>query len=316
MAQNSHRPAFVRQVVNIAIFIAFVIGIEYYYGWFDLLAPWKNQSPAHLCVAVALVFSSYWVRSIRVYDYFRGQIQGSFLRCFKLTLQHNLLNNLLPMRTGEISFPVLMSRYFQISMLRSVPALLWFRFLDLHTMGGLAVLVVNPFPLHTPFTILVLVAWMILPALAFWGSRRLRLALETRAQDNKVGSFLLKVIRGMPQESIAFQRTWALTLATWAVKLGVFAWVLRLFVDIPWTGAFLGAILGDLTSVLPFHSIGGAGTYEAGVVAGLVPFGASANAALAAAINLHLFLLAATLFGGALSLLLKGEITKDRRVVL
>ncbi|MFQ5538777.1 MAG: lysylphosphatidylglycerol synthase domain-containing protein [Candidatus Binatia bacterium] len=315
MVQKSHRQDFVRQLVRIAIFIAFVIGIEFYYGWLDLLVPWKNQSPAQLCLAVALVFSSYWVRSMRVYDYFRDQIQGSFLLCFKLTLQHNLLNNLLPMRTGEISFPVLMSRYFQISMLRSVPALLWFRMLDLHTVGALAVLIANPFPRHMLLAILVLVAWMTLPALAFWGSHRLMLVLEARAQ-NRAGLFLLKVIRGMPQESITFGRTWVWTLSTWAVKLGVFAWVLQLFVDIPWSGAFLGAILGDLTSVLPFHNIGGAGTYEAGVVAGLVPFGASASSALAAAINLHLFLLAATLFGGALSLLLKGETTEGRRVVL
>ncbi len=304
-----------RWLVNIAIFIAFVIGIEVYFGWLDLLAPWEDKSPARLCLALALVFSSYWVRSMRVYDYFRDQIQGSFLRCFKLTLQHNLLNNLLPMRTGEISFPVLMSRYFQISILRSVPALLWFRLLDLHTVGALALLIANPFPRYTLLTILMLAAWMTLPALAFWGSNHLKSVLETRAQ-NRVGSLLLKVMNGMPQESIAFRRTWVWTLATWAVKLGVFAWVLRLFVEIPWSGALLGAVLGDLTSILPVHNIGGAGTYEAGVVAGMLPFGVGASAALAAAINLHLFLLAATLFGGALSLLLKGETPEDRQVVL
>ncbi len=315
MVQKNHRPAFVRRLVNIAIFIAFVVGVELYYGWLDLLAPWKNQSPARLCLALALVFSSYWVRSMRVYDYFRDQIKGSFLPCFKLTLQHNLLNNLLPMRTGEISFPVLMSRYFQISMLRSVPALLWFRLLDLHTVGALALLIVNPFPRHTLLVILMLAAWMTLPALAFWGSNHLKSVLKTRAQ-NRVGSLLLKVMHGMPQELIAFRRTWVWTLATWAVKLGVFAWVLRLFVDIPWSGALLGAVLGDLTSILPVHNIGGAGTYEAGVVAGMLPFGVGASAALAAAINLHLFLLAATLFGGALSLLLKGETPEDRQVVL
>ena len=315
MVQKSHHPAFVRPLVNIAIFIAFVIGIEVYYGWLDLLAPWADQSPARLCLALALVFSSYWVRSMRVYDYFRDQIQGSFLRCFKLTLQHNLLNTLLPMRTGEISFPVLMSRYFQISILRSVPALLWFRLLDLHTVGALALLIANPFPRYTLPTILMLAAWMTLPALAFWGSNHLKSVLETRAQ-NRVGLLLLKVMNGMPQQSIAFRRTWVWTLATWAVKLGVFAWVLRLFVDIPWSGALLGAVLGDLTSILPVHNIGGAGTYEAGVVAGMLPFGVGASAALAAAINLHLFLLAATLFGGALSLLLKGETPEDRQVVL
>ena len=45
------------------------------------------------------------------------------------------------MRSGELSFPLFMSRYLEIPVQRSVPALAWFRFLDLHTLIGLAFLV-------------------------------------------------------------------------------------------------------------------------------------------------------------------------------
>jgi len=55
--------------------------------------------------------------------------------------------------------------------------------------------------------------------------------------------------------------------------------------------------------VLPVHGLAGAGTYEAGVVAALLPFGVAPAAALAGAVNLHLFLLGAALLGGALALL-------------
>ncbi|MGB2680474.1 MAG: UPF0104 family protein, partial [Candidatus Competibacter sp.] len=61
----------------------------------------------------------------------------------------------------------------------------------------------------------------------------------------------------------------------------------------------------DLTSVLPVHGIAGAGTYEAGVVAALIPFGIEAKVALAAAVNLHLFVLGLSAAGGALALLLR-----------
>ena len=54
--------------------------------------------------------------------------------------------------------------------------------------------------------------------------------------------------------------------------------------------------MGDLTSILPFHGLAGAGTYEAGVVAGLAPYGLSPETALSLAINLHLFILASSAF--------------------
>ena len=66
----------------------------------------------------------------------------------------------------------------------------------------------------------------------------------------------------------------------------------------PLHAAWVGATVGDLTGVLPFHGIAGAGTYEAGVVAGLAPYGLAPESALPLAVNLHLFILASSaLFG-------------------
>ena len=101
-----------------------------------------------------------------------------------------------------------------------------------------------------------------------------------------------------------FWRSWLWTLLNWGIKLAVFAWVLTLFLEMPMTTAWIGATVGDLTSVLPIHGIAGAGTYEAGVVAGLAPFGIEAAAGLQAAVNLHLFVLGCTLLSGLVSLLL------------
>ena len=84
--------------------------------------------------------------------------------------------------------------------------------------------------------------------------------------------------------------------------------VLRLFLPMPVAAAVWGAMAGDLTSILPVHGVAGAGTYEAGVVAGLLPFGVAAQPALQAAVNLHIFLLGATLLGGALGFLINGRV--------
>ncbi|MBA1333058.1 hypothetical protein QQ73_19015 [Candidatus Endoriftia persephone str. Guaymas] len=59
--------------------------------------------------------------------------------------------------------------------------------------------------------------------------------------------------------------------------------------------------------MLPMQGFAAAGTFEAGVMAVLVPTGTGAEQALSAAINLHLFLLGLSLLSGALALLLGRE---------
>ena len=118
---------------------------------------------------------------------------------------------------------------------------------------------------------------------------------------------LARAREGLPQTPAAFWRAWLWTQINWWVKLAVFAWILRLFAPMPAAAAVMGALGGDLTSVLPVHGVAGAGTYEAGVVAALIPFGVEAWTALAAAVNLHLFVLGLSAAGGALALLLRSE---------
>lgn len=293
----------VQRLVGIVVFGAFLVFVEVYFGWRRLLAPWGTLPPSQILAAVVLAFVSYWTRAVRLYDYFRDEMQGAFGLCFKVMLQHNLLNNMLPMRTGEISFPVLMARHFNVPVVRSVPALFWFRLLDLHTLGACAL--VAAFAWNIPLMLVLLLAWMVLPVLLFWGSGRWQRLLHD--QPGRIKGLLKKALASLPQTPRAFWRAWAWTVITWVVKLGVFAWVLSLFMDVSGAGALMGAIAGDLTSVLPIHGVAGMGTYEAGVVAGLLPYGVTAQNALPAAVNLHLFLLGSTLIGGAFSLLMGGK---------
>jgi uncharacterized membrane protein YbhN (UPF0104 family) len=288
------------------ILLAFLVFVEWYVGWRVLLSPWRGQEPTSVLLALVLALCTYWLRAMRFYDYFRYDMRGAFGTCFKLTLQHNLFNVLLPMRTGELSFPVLMARYFGITMQRSLPALLWFRMLDLHTLGLFALVAVGllwsaPAPVAFAAGL-----WVTLPWLAY----RAGVPVQRRLAggEGRIRGWIASGLEGLPQDTGAFARAWAWTLVNWAVKLAVLAWVLLLFVDAPASAAWLAAIGGDLTSVLPVHGVAGAGTYEAGVVAALLPFGVAPEPALKAAVNLHIFVLAATLLGGAVSVLLPNRV--------
>lgn len=301
-AQPSPGSVIARYIVSGLILVVFIVFVQVYFGWTALLQPWQQLSFDKVLLAVVLVFLSYWVRAMRLYDYFRNEMHAAFLLCFKLMLQHNLLNNLLPMRTGELSFPILMARYFNVPMKQSIPVLLGFRLLDLHSLALFALLASGTHWL-TPVTMMVLtVLWCALPAIAYKFSKQMVVMLD-RHNGGKLNLWLKEALAGLPHTPRRFYMAWMWTLINWVVKLGVFAWVLLLFINIPPAAALIGAIMGDATTVLPVHGLAGAGTYEAGVVAGLLPFKISAAAALQAAINLHVFVLASTLFGGALSLL-------------
>jgi uncharacterized membrane protein YbhN (UPF0104 family) len=299
--QSKHKP-WLHYGLGALILLGFAVFVEAFVGWGTLLRPWQNLALGPMAAAIILVFVSYGLRALRVYDYFRPQMQPRFGLCLRLSLQHNLLNNLLPMRTGELSFPILMARYFQIPLLNSGSALLWFRLLDLHALLGFGLLAAGDQLLGLGTNMLLLVPWLLLPWLGFRLYRPWLAACDGR--QGQLWSLGRKVLGSLPQNPRHFWRSFAWTQLNWGIKLAVFAWVLQLFATMPWGAAWVGVMAGDLTSVLPIHGIAGAGTYEAGVVAGLATFQVDAALALQAAVNLHLFVLGCTLLSGVLSLLL------------
>ncbi len=292
-----------RYGVGIAIFAAFVAGVEWWFGWAALLAPWRRLSPLQVLAAASVVYLSYGVRALRLYDYFRADMAGAYPLCLRLFLQHNMLNNLLPMRSGELSFPWLMSRYFDVSPIRSLPVLFWFRLLDLHTLLAIGLGVVLGRS-QGAVAAGVLALWLTLPVLAHRLSGRLRGLLDDGG-GGRWRRLAVRLLSSLPQSRRDFWASWAWTWLNWLAKLAAFAWVLVQFAPLPAAAAWMGVIAGDLTSVLPIHGVAGAGTFEAGVVAGLVPFGVAPERALPAAVNLHLFLLGCAVFAGLLTLLVR-----------
>ncbi|MEZ5479530.1 MAG: hypothetical protein R3E95_19245 [Thiolinea sp.] len=86
---------------------ALIILVQYTFGWDTILQPWLTFSWSQLLWALALILLSYALRTLRLYDYFPEVMRGQWLGAWRLMLLHNLLNNLLPARTGELSFPML-----------------------------------------------------------------------------------------------------------------------------------------------------------------------------------------------------------------
>jgi len=269
-----------------------------------LVAPWRSIDPMALLVALALMVASYLIRTLRITRYFPDRLAGHFWSAFRLSSWHNLMNNLLPMRSGELAFPVLMQRYYRLSPLESVPVLFWFRLLDLQAIlliglvAGGHLLGLSDGVLGLLFALLLLA-----PVLAY-GLRHWLHGVLCR-QDGRLAQKGVTMLESLPDRPTRLLGTLFWTWANWLVKLAALGWVLAALAPVGFAAGVLGAIGGDLTTVLPVHAPGGFGTYEAGVALLLAPLVDEPRTVLAAAVNLHLFVLGTALLAAALALFIR-----------
>jgi uncharacterized membrane protein YbhN (UPF0104 family) len=287
---------------SIVVFVGLIAGVQYWFGWKSVLAPWRQLPVEGIAVAVSLVLLSYVVRTLRLVAFFTVDLRGRFPGALRLMLMHNLWNTLLP-TIGELSFPILMQRYFAISPTRSLPALLWFRLLDLYVIFLLALVsLMLDSGSWGLVALLIAVLTLAIPIIYRWLPSSI-LYFEQKFNEEK----LSEIRKALPTSwRLLWISSWW-TLANWALKVAVFAWILQQFVAVKFGQSLLGVIGGELTSILPVAGIAGAGTYEAGVVAALMPADIGYQEALKSAVNLHLFLLSCTLLSGFLSYLLPGS---------
>ncbi|KKX28013.1 lysylphosphatidylglycerol synthase domain-containing protein [Rhizobium sp. LC145] len=282
--------------------------LQYVWGWSSLIAEWHAVGYGTVALAMLLLVSTYFVRAYRLYDYFPSQTKGRFVEVFHVTQVHNILNIMLPFRSGETSFPLLMRSEFGVGLLHGTAALLVMRLLDLHALlaaGGLGLVLQGNRPwLEWPLWIAFLAA----PLVAFFIKGPL-FDFALRKSSGKPHRILESIREGLPADAGVFVRAWVLTIVNWGTKVLVFAWCLRLLGVFPIAASFGGALGGELSSVLPLHAPAGVGTYPSGIAAGALLLGADraapAVATLAkASVNMHLIIIVSALMGAALSILM------------
>jgi len=206
------------RVLSLVFFAAFALGIEHFFGWSTLLAPWADLGPDAIAGVLALLAVTYLARGLRLYRFYRSRL--GFLASQKLLLQHNLWTVLLPARAGEIAFPVLMQRYFDIPARQSLPVLLWFRVLDVHALllvVGFALLLPRGAPVSAAFA----AAWIWILVAALY-CRPLQIVMLKRL-PGRLAAKCLDVIATRPFPMGRLLESWLWTMICWTVKLLLFA---------------------------------------------------------------------------------------------
>ncbi|MCX7302728.1 MAG: lysylphosphatidylglycerol synthase domain-containing protein [Hyphomicrobiales bacterium] len=295
-------------VLCAALVVAYAALVQWVWGWPSILEGWRQVGLANVVLALVLLTGTYFVRAHRIQDYFPRATKGRFVRLFRVTQVHNILNIMLPFRTGETSFPLLMRSEFGVPLAHGTAALLVLRLLDLHALLAATGIGLVARAGYGAAAWLGWLAFLLCP-LALYPLRGRMLAAGRKRLAPGLERFVDEIGDGIPGDLGTFLRAWALTAFNWLVKVAVLAWVLGLMGVGPVAACFGGALGGELSSVLPVHAPAGVGTYPAGIAAGAAAFGAdSGSASLAllarAAINAHLLTVVAALAGLALGLLI------------
>ncbi len=305
-------PTVTAWLLNLGVLAAFGFVVEHFWGWGRLLAPWGLIAPTTILLAIAGMLASYALRGTRIYLAEKAIPRNAWFTCLRLILINNALNLILPARAGEVSFPVLMQRWFGIDLAQAAGTLFWLRLLDLHVLATVAAAcAASGFLARVDG--LSHVVWLGAAAAAvsplILSALRAPLQRRFAARSGKLAGLIAKALAGLPNQPSALALDLTLTWAAWGVKLAALGAVLGLLANVSSLAGTLGAIGGDLSTVLPLHAPGGFGTYEAGAMALLAPASGVAELGplLAAAVNLHLLVLTTALIAGALAWLLGGR---------
>ena len=235
----------------------------------------------------------------------------------------SMCNNILPARSGELSFIYFMDRHHAVPTAEAAATLIIARIFDYATVAALFVIVALASLARLPAyaarvislaLLFLILSLAVLASLAWLGRKSLGLLrrLLERLGDRSLSASALRVGEEIARsfETIPSPRTYLLvslsSLLTW---LGTFAWfacfLASLGVRTGLSQTIVGATFAVLTKALPFITLGGLGAHEAGWTVGFMLVGFDKETAIATgfAVNI-LTLLSSLVFGlGGLGLL-------------
>ncbi len=258
----------------------------------------KRASLSLVLLSFALYSTTYLLRALRWRILLGLPIPTSSL--FHIVCLHTLANNLFPFRTGELTFPYFLDRFHHVKLPSSFSSLFLARVSDMLALGCLFLvgLVAVGFPGEKTIALAIPILMVIL----FVSPKLMARLLPLLQKYPGLKAHGSKSLQSFSQE---IQEQWKgkrmitanlLSLAIWGVKFLAFYYLALemtrpLGYPLNYWKVVVGTSASELTTVLPIHSIGGVGTYEAGWTGAFILMGMAKGEAVATAFLFHMTLL-------------------------
>jgi uncharacterized protein (TIRG00374 family) len=275
-----------------------------------------------LAAAVVLVLAGYMVRAWRWQLMLAGAgVKTGFGQATSVFFAAFAINNLLPLRAGDIYRCVMASRFHAGTITISLATLLTERLLDLGaltvTLGVLLIffrqtsleLISLPISALLIFGVLVLASLIAFPA-------SVRELVNTVAQKLYRGSLVLKIAAWIERFIVAIEGTLSrralptilsLTALGWLLELSSFVLIGSAVAETPfWKGGAAAGVFGTLATLVP-GAPGHVGTFDFFAAKGFQSAGLSLERAVAAAVLCHIVVVVPVTLYGGLNLIMHRE---------
>jgi Lysylphosphatidylglycerol synthase TM region len=283
-----------------AVCLFFLLTPQIIASFWHLLA---RASPLPVLGAFALVALVQWLRAWRFAVMMTGRLGLPSAALTRIAFQLNFWNFLLPLRLGELSYPVLMNRHLGYGLLHATGVLFIARLFDLATVGAIllgaaAALDLWPGAGRALFALGALILGLAPLGLAVAG-----LALRPHmARLPRIGDAAARLTAGF--EAIggyaAGLAAVGLSLAIWLVfGLAAILVAQAVVATVSPAAAMLGAAAGNVAFALPVNGVAGIGPPQAAWVAATTRVGVPWDDAVVSALALHAVVLANALVCGA-----------------
>lgn len=286
-------PLLIAKAVIASLFIAALVWwAQVHLDWRDVLSAWQRVSVLDVALVVALILLSHCLRVLRVFLAYRRLQAVSFINVSGVSLSHNTISFLLPMRLGELALPLLSRKKLDISYSYSSATLLLLRVFDAHWLLILLSITASSSYLSDQANSII---WFIIASTPIV----LAVLIYFLAKAPRFSS-----IRPLVQSPSLLIMLYLCTGAIWLVKLSALAWLASVLGQIDIQHAWLATILADASALSPITGFANAGTFEAAFALPLLPLGYDSAVLVGAALNLHLLVLVTNICAGLIGALI------------
>jgi uncharacterized protein (TIRG00374 family) len=275
----------------------------------DIIVTLASIDPLYLIAGFLLYTGSYFFRAMRFHILLIRKVRLRDL--FNIVCVHNMMNNILPARTGELSYIYLLKKLHNKKTGEGIATLFVARVFDFITISLL--FLVSVFMMHDLPEMVIKTVWAIalflssitifLIALLYFGNTFLNLVKRFFERFNWDKKYFADFLLRKGEETVdSFEKISAngkntiidLILTSLGIWLFLYSlnyiFVRGMDINLSYFEVIFASSFAVFTTILPIQGIGGFGTLETGWAVGFIAVGVTKEVAISSGFGYHIIL--------------------------
>lgn len=285
----------------------------------DVIKIITNIKPIYLLAGFLLYACSYFFRALRFWILLKGEV--NLFDLLKIVCVHNMMNNLLPARTGELSYIYLLKKIHNRSIGEGIATLVVARVFDFLLIAGiflsasilLQFYIIKNGMFYVIFAVIILLICVSLLICLMKADKIKTTELFEKMLDddnlnettlnNHILSKIKEIINSFALIGDAglliYFKIFITTLSLWgSLYLFYFCLAIGMNLEIHFIPAVFASSFAVFSTILPIQGIGGFGTVEGGWAIGFILIGLPETVAVASGFGFHIIVLVYTIIFG------------------